>query len=111
MKQTKKQSLIESITNVSIGYIISLLSLFLIFPLLGIESSVSKNLIITLYFTAISILRSYIIRRHFNNKEPKDKLNSKKLFCFECEIEMPTKTDKNGVEYCTNCGLIHKNNN
>jgi len=68
VKQTKKQSFFESLTNVAIGYIISLLSLFLIFPLLGIESSLSKNLAITLYFTVISILRSYIIRRYFNSK-------------------------------------------
>ena len=66
--QTKKQSLIESFTNVAIGYIISLLSLFIIFPILGIESSPSKNFIITFYFTIISIFRSYIIRRYFNKK-------------------------------------------
>jgi len=109
MKQTKKQSFIESLTNVAIGYVISLASIFILFPLLGINSSISKNLIITLYFTILSILRSYVIRRYFNNKEPKDSLNIKKRFCFECEIEMSTKTDKNGVEYCANCGLIHKN--
>ena len=34
----------------------------------GIESSTSKNLIITLYFTLISIARSYILRRYFNKK-------------------------------------------
>jgi len=68
--QTKKQSIIESLTNVTIGYLISLISLFLIFPILGIESSTGKNLIITLYFTLISIARSYIIRRYFNKKLP-----------------------------------------
>jgi len=66
--QTKKQSFLESLTNVAIGYLISLLSLFIIFPILGIESSTSKNLIITLYFTLISIARSYILRRYFNKK-------------------------------------------
>lgn len=67
--QTKKQSLIESLTNVAIGYGISLLSLFIIFPLLGIESSTSKNLLITLYFTVLSIVRSYVLRRFFNKKK------------------------------------------
>jgi len=66
--QTKKQSFLESLTNVAIGYLISLISLFIIFPILGIESSTSKNLIITLYFTLISIARSYILRRYFNKK-------------------------------------------
>jgi hypothetical protein len=66
--QTKKQSFLESLTNVAIGYLISLISLFVIFPILGIESSTSKNLIITLYFTLISVARSYILRRYFNTK-------------------------------------------
>jgi len=66
--QTKKQSLTESLTNTAIGYVISLLSLFVIFPILGIESSTSKNIVITLYFTIISIVRSYVLRRFFNNK-------------------------------------------
>jgi len=66
--QTKKQSFLESLTNVAIGYFISLISLFLIFPILGIQSSTEKNLIITLYFTLISIARSYILRRFFNKK-------------------------------------------
>ena len=66
--QTKKQSLTESLTNTAIGYVISLLSLFVILPILGIESSTSKNIVITLYFTIISIVRSYVLRRFFNNK-------------------------------------------
>jgi len=56
---------------VAIGYLVSLLSLFIIFPILGIESSTGKNLIITLYFTVISIARSYILRRYFNKKQTK----------------------------------------
>lgn len=66
--QTKRQSFIESLTNVAVGYSISLLSLFIIFPLLGIESSTPKNLLITLYFTVLSIVRSYVLRRFFNKK-------------------------------------------
>jgi len=68
MKQTRKQSLIESLTNLVIGYLISLVSLFVIFPILGIESSTGKNFIITLYFTLISLIRSYVLRRFFNKK-------------------------------------------
>ena len=66
--QTKRQSFIESLSNVAIGYLVSLISLFIIFPILGIESSTSKNLIITLYFTLVSVARSYILRRYFNKK-------------------------------------------
>ncbi|WP_210707378.1 DUF7220 family protein [Maribacter dokdonensis] len=66
--QTKKQSFIESLSNTAIGFIVSYASTFLIFPLVGFESNGGKNLIITLYFTAVSILRGYVLRRYFNKK-------------------------------------------
>ena len=67
--QSKKQSLIETITNIAVGYLVSLASLFIIFPLLGIESSTDKNIVITLYFTVISFIRSYTLRRYFNKRK------------------------------------------
>lgn len=69
MKQTKKQSLIEVITNTAIGFLISLVSTFIIFPLVDIESTGGKNVIVTIFFTGISIARSYIVRRYFNKKK------------------------------------------
>lgn len=67
-RQSKKQSLVESLTNVSIGFSVSLCSTFAILPILNIESSVSKNITMTIYYTIISIVRSYLIRRFFNKK-------------------------------------------
>jgi hypothetical protein len=49
-----------------VGFIISLAATFVIFPLFGFESSFSKNLIVTLFFTVVRILRGYFIRRIFN---------------------------------------------
>ena len=66
--QTKKQSLLESITNVFIGYLTAFISQLLIFPLFDIKVSIQDNLLIWLYFTIISLIRSYIIRRYFNKK-------------------------------------------
>jgi predicted membrane protein len=64
--QTKKHSLIESVTNTTIGFLISLLVQLIIYPLLGIEVRFDQNIIITFVFTIVSILRGYIIRRFFN---------------------------------------------
>lgn len=69
--QSKKQSLVESITNTFVGFIISLTAIFLILPLFGVESTPVKNIGITLCFTIISILRGYLIRRFFNKKNSK----------------------------------------
>ena len=64
--QTKKQSLIESIVNILIGYFTALFSQLLIFPLFDIDIPIQDNLLIGLYFTLISLARSYLIRRYFN---------------------------------------------
>ena len=69
--QTKIQSLIESFINILIGYITAILSQLLIFPLFNINLPIQDNLLIGLYFTLISLVRSYVIRRYFNKKVPK----------------------------------------
>ncbi|MFV7791296.1 hypothetical protein ACNSOP_08980 [Aliarcobacter lanthieri] len=66
--QTKLQSLLESFINILIGYLVALGSQLIIFPLFGIDVSFMDNLLIGLYFTIISLARSYIIRRYFNKK-------------------------------------------
>ena len=71
--QTKYQSLIESFTHILIGYLTALLSQVLIFPLFDINVSLQDNLLIGLYFTIISLIRSYLVRRYFNKKVDSDK--------------------------------------
>ncbi len=70
--QTKKQSFIESLANVTVGFLITIISLHIIFPLLGIENHSGKNIIITIYLTVLSILRNYVLRRYFNRKQLKN---------------------------------------
>ena len=64
--QSKKHSLLESIINVAVGYGIAILSQIAIFPLFGIDIPLRDNLLIGLFFTVISIVRSYALRRVFN---------------------------------------------
>lgn len=68
MTQTKLGSLIESIMNILIGYFVALFSQLAIFPMFGIHIPLSSNLAIGAWFTVISLIRSYIIRRWFNAK-------------------------------------------
>ena len=68
MTQTRTQSLIESITNVAIGYIVAIASQVAIFPLFDINITLADNMLIGAYFTVISIMRSYVVRRVFNNR-------------------------------------------
>ena len=66
--QTRLESLVESFTNIAIGYVVAILSQLLIFPFYDIRVPLSSNLIITLWFTVISVIRSYVCRRWFNRK-------------------------------------------
>ena len=66
--QTKFQSFIESTVNILIGYFTALASQLLIFPLFNINITIQDNLLIGLYFTLISLIRSYLVRRYFNKK-------------------------------------------
>jgi ABC-type nickel/cobalt efflux system permease component RcnA len=65
MKQSRFMSLVESITNVAVGYVLALVTQVVVFPLFGITASLSEHLMIGAAFTAVSILRSYILRRAF----------------------------------------------
>ena len=76
--QSKLQSLIESLTNILIGYLTALLSQILIFPIFDIYVSFQDNLLIGLYFTIISLIRSYLVRRYFNKKDIECKMKKQK---------------------------------
>ena len=64
--QAKKHSLFESIANIAIGYGVALLSQIVFFPLVGVKASMGQNITIGLIFTAVSLVRSYALRRLFN---------------------------------------------
>lgn len=66
MAQSKKHSALESITNVIIGLITSIITQMILYPILGIPVTFSQNLIITAVFFVISFVRGYVIRRFFN---------------------------------------------
>ena len=66
MKQTKKQSAIETTVNIIVGIITSFLIQLWIYPLLNIPVTFQQNLIITAVFIVASFIRGYVIRRVFN---------------------------------------------
>jgi len=67
MSQTRTMSLVETITNVAIGLIVSFLSQVAIFKLYDIHISLAQNLELTLYFTVVSVIRGFALRRFFNS--------------------------------------------
>lgn len=58
-------SLIEAVTNVAVGFGVAVLTQAALYPVLGIQVSVSINAVIGAVFTLVSLLRSYLLRRLF----------------------------------------------
>lgn len=66
MQQTRLESLLEVFINVSIGWVVALITQLIVFPLYGIQVTIGEQLGISVIFTAVSIVRGYIVRRWFN---------------------------------------------
>jgi uncharacterized protein (DUF2062 family) len=65
MMQAKRHSVLESFVNIIVGYGVAIGSQIVVFPFFGIHVSIQDNVYIGLWFTAISLIRSYILRRIF----------------------------------------------
>ena len=65
MKQSRLMSLVESITNVVVGYGVAVVTQILIFPVFGLHTTLAENLKMGAVFTLVSIARSFALRRVF----------------------------------------------
>jgi len=58
-------SFAEALTNVAVGYGIAVATQMAVFPVFGLHASLSDNLLMGAVFTLVSIVRSYSLRRIF----------------------------------------------
>jgi hypothetical protein len=65
--QPRSLSLIEAASNVIVGYILAVMTQLLSLPLFGLHLPLATNLSIGAIFTAVSLARSYLLRRLFEN--------------------------------------------
>jgi hypothetical protein len=65
--QSKKHSHYEIATNMIAGLVIGWLIVFLIFPLMGVETTAAHATASSGIFFIASYIRSYLIRRIFNH--------------------------------------------
>ncbi|WP_062390848.1 DUF7220 family protein [Pseudomonas abietaniphila] len=66
MSQSRKGSFVEACVNMAVGLAVSMIANSIVFPAYGFHPSLLDNIGITLIYTAISLLRSYCLRRAFN---------------------------------------------
>ncbi len=64
--QSRWMSLVESATNIVVGYCLAVLTQVLVFPMFGLSVSLGENLGIGAVFTVVSLARSFVLRRIFN---------------------------------------------
>lgn len=64
--QSRLMSAVEAATNVLIGYLVSVAANIIVLPMFGYDVTIFDSFAIGLAFTAISLVRSYVLRRVFN---------------------------------------------
>jgi hypothetical protein len=65
MKQSRMMSLVEAVTNVAVGYGLAVVTQIIVFPWFGLEAELGEHLAIGIAFVAVSLVRSYLLRRLF----------------------------------------------
>jgi hypothetical protein len=66
--QTKRGALAEAWLNIAVGFSVNYVANMLLLPLVGASMSLIQNFWLGCIFTGISVVRSYVIRRHFNSR-------------------------------------------
>lgn len=66
MSQSRLGSFVEAWANIAVGFTVNYVANLLIFPLFGFHISLEANFLMGLIYTAISLARSFLLRRYFN---------------------------------------------
>ena len=65
MSQSRRLSLLEAVTNVTVGYVLAVATQIVVFPWFGLHASLGDTLGIGAVFTSVSLLRGCALRRLF----------------------------------------------
>ena len=65
MTQSRRMSLVEAVTNTTVGYALAVGTQFVVFPFYGIDAALPEHLVIGAVFVVVSLVRSYVLRRAF----------------------------------------------
>jgi hypothetical protein len=64
--QSRSASAFETLTSTVLGFLLSIWVQRLLFPALGHNLALTENMDVASVFTAVSLLRGYVVRRTFN---------------------------------------------
>lgn len=63
--QSRWMSVIEALCNVYLGWAVAFIAQLWVFPALGVYASLNQHIALSVIFTAISLIRNYVLRRGF----------------------------------------------
>jgi general stress protein CsbA len=66
MSQTRTQSAIETVVSTAIGFVVAYAANLIVLPAFGYPVTHGENFWIATIFTAISLVRGWLVRRMFN---------------------------------------------
>ncbi len=66
MSQAKRHSLLEACISTAIGFVVAFVSNYVIMRAFGFTLTLGQNFWITVFFTVVSVIRGYYVRRMFN---------------------------------------------
>ncbi len=72
-RQSRYMSAVEVVVSTAIGFIVAVATQFAVFPIFGLRVGVIENLGIGLAFTAVSVVRSYLVRRLFERLQTRSR--------------------------------------
>jgi len=67
--QSMRESMLESWTNIGIGFGINYAANLVVLPLVGLPVTAAEAFQIGVIFTSISVVRSFMIRRWYNYRQ------------------------------------------
>jgi hypothetical protein len=68
VRQSRLGSLVEVSVNIAIGFLINWIANILVLPMFGFEVTAGQAFQMGLVFTVISVARSYVVRRYFEQR-------------------------------------------
>lgn len=64
--QSRRMSVLETVVGTGIGYCVAVAANWLVLPHYGMEASLGASAEIGAIFTALALVRGYVVRRLFN---------------------------------------------
>lgn len=101
--QSKLESMVETAVSIAIGFVVAFSANLVILPLFGFYPDFWANFWLTVFFTVVSIIRSYFVRRLFNWLHLRK--TTYRFMCLKCTGTITVIKGVYGAT-CSNCGPI-----